>query len=53
MSDFHYLNPHLDGPVARPSSGRFGPVVLFIASLLFTILLGCWWYLMSASSRLG
>jgi len=50
--DYQYLNPHLDGPIARPSPGRTGPVLLFLGAISFVVLLGVWWYLMSMSSRL-
>lgn len=51
--DYHYLNPHLDGPIDRPSPGRLAPVMLFSASIGFTLLLAWWWFLMSTSSRVG
>ena len=51
--DYDYLNPHLDGPIDRPSPDGLAPVMLFIASIGFTVLLGLWWFLMSTSSRLG
>jgi hypothetical protein len=50
--DYHYLNPHLDGPV-RPSGSRLAPALLFAAAVAFTILLGVAWFLLSIQSRAG
>ena len=49
--DYHYLNPHLDGPIQRQSPGRLGPVMLFLGGIGFTVLLGALWFLQSISSR--